>query len=240
MLGKDLNLYGFNPVKEAIENNVSISVVFIKRGKLSKEVREIIKLCKEKEIPFIFKEKFYFKKENRNYWIFAKISPVKLLKEEEILKVEEFIIFLYKIQDPQNLGNLLRTISALGFSKVAMTIEETAPLSDVVVNSSEGAINFLKISNIKKPLNFLKKAKEEGFKIYGGTMEGVPIDKANLEEKSILILGSEGKGIPEPIKKICNELVSIPLKGPVRSLNVSTAGGILLYEIRRKLYNSNL
>lgn len=240
MFSKDLNLYGFNPVKEAIENNVPISVVIIKRGKLSKEIREIIKLCKEKDIPFLFKEKFYFKKENRNYWIFAKVSPVKLLKEEEILKKEEFLIFLYKIQDPQNLGNLLRTISALGFSNVAMTIEETAPLSEVVISSSEGAINFLKISNIKKPLNFLKKAKEEGFKIYGGTMEGIPIDKAIFEEKSILILGSEGKGIPEPIKKICDKLVSIPLKGPVKSLNVSTAGGILLYEIRRKLYNSNL
>jgi len=237
MPDKDINIYGFNPVKEAIENGIPIRVVFIKRGRKSRELLEIINLCKEKDIPFVFKEKFYFKKENRNYWIFASVSPVKLISEEEILKKEDFIVFLYKIQDPQNLGNLLRTISALGFSNVAITLEETAPLSETVVKVSEGAINFLKISNIKKPLNFLKKAKDEGFKIYGGSMEGIPVYKNDFEKKSILILGSEGKGIPEPVKKICNALVSIPLKGPIKSLNVSTAGGIILYEIRRKLYN---
>lgn len=240
MSGKDINIYGFNPVMEAIENDIPLRAVFIKRGKIGPEAKKIIELCKKKNIPFFFKEPFFFKKENRNYWIIAQRSPVKFKDEFWLLQnSKEPIIFLYKIQDPQNLGNLLRTISALGFSSVALTAEETAPLSEAVLRASEGAINFLNISNIAKPLNFLKIAREGGFFVYGGTMEGTPLEKVNFQSKSILILGSEGKGIPENYKKICDHLVSIPLKGPIKSLNVSTAGGIILYEIRRKLSNPN-
>lgn len=227
-------------MKEAIENEIPVRVVFLKRGRKSRELMEIINLCKRKNIPFVFKEPYYFKKENRNYWIYAQRSPVKFLNEEEIFGIEEPVILLYKIQDPQNLGNLLRTISALGFKNVALTVEETAPLSEAVLRTSEGAINFLKLISIKKPVIFLKNAKEEGFKIYGSTMEGEAIDKIKFERKSILIFGSEGKGIPDPVKKLCDILISIPLKGGIKSLNVSTAGGIILYEFSRKLFNPNL
>lgn len=241
MPDKDINIYGFNPVLEALKKGVSLRVVFIKRGKRGPDVKKIINLCKEKNIPFLFKESFHFKKENRNYWIFAQSSPVKFKEEEEILSdPAQPVILLYKIQDPQNLGNLIRTASALGFSRIAITVEETAPISEVVSRASEGAINFIDISNIRKPLNFLKKAKERDFKIYGATMEGEPLWNVSFEKKSLIILGSEGKGIPEPYKKFCDFLVSIPLKGPVRSLNVSTAGGIILYEIGRKLFPSDL
>lgn len=240
MPDKDINIYGFNPVLEALEKEIPLRAVFIKRGKLGLKARKIINLCNEKNIPVIFKEPFFFKKENRIYWILAQGSPVEFKSEEEFLKEPgEPIILLYKIQDPQNLGNLFRTISALGFSKVALTVEDTAPISEVVSRASEGAINFLNFSNIKKPLNFLKMARERGFKIYGATMEGVPAWKIEFEKNLVLILGSEGKGIPEPYKKLCDNLISIPLKGPVKSLNVSTAGGIILYEIGRKLFPSS-
>lgn len=238
---KDINIYGFNPVLEAINQNIPLRAVFLKRGKIGPDAKKIINLCKQKNIPFFFKEPFFFKKENRNYWILAQRSPIEFKEDLWLLKnSREPIIFLYKIQDPQNLGNLLRTLCALGFYSVGLTVEETAPLSEVVLRSSEGALNFLNISNIHKPLNFLKNAKEEGFLIYGATMEGEPLEKVNFQTKSIIILGSEGKGIPENYKKICDQLVSIPMMGPIKSLNVSTAGGIILYEIRRKIRNPNL
>lgn len=240
MSGKDINIYGFNPVLEAIKNDVPLRAVYLKRGKIGAEARKIIDLCKEKNIPLIFKDSFFFKREKRSYWIIAQRSPIKFETEEEFLKEpKEPIILLYKIQDPQNLGNLFRTISALGFSKVALTLEETAPISDAVLRASEGALNYLKVLNLKKPLNFLKNAKENGFIIYGATMEGTPAWESEFKKNLILIIGSEGKGIPEPYKKICDFLVSIPLKGPIKSLNVSTAGGIILYEIKRKLFSTN-
>lgn len=234
---KDINIYGFEPVKEAIENNIPLKAVYLKRGKKSFEIRKIIKLCKEKNIPVTFKEKFYFKSQRRNYWIFAQTSSVKILRDNfiEEEKIEEPIIFLYKIQDPQNLGNILRTSSSMGINYVALTLEESAPINEIVSRTSEGALNFLKLALIKKPLIFLKKAKEIGFKIFAGTMEGVPVKNVDFQKKSILILGSEGKGIPKEIKEISDFLISIPLKGSIKSLNVSTAGGILIYELQNKL-----
>lgn len=234
---KDINIYGFNPVKEAIENDHPLRAVFIRRGKKSPQAKEIIRLCKEKNIPVIFKEKFYFKTERRNYWIFAQTSFIKTLRDDfiEEEKIEEPIVFLYKIQDPQNLGSILRTSSAFGINYVALTLEESAPINEIVSRTSEGALNFLKLALIKKPLAFLKKAKEIGFKIFSGTMEGIPVKKVDFQKKSILILGSEGKGIPREIKEISDFLISIPLKGSIKSLNVSTAGGILIYELQNKL-----
>lgn len=234
---KDINIYGFEPVKEAIENNKPLKAVYLKRGKKSFEIRKIIRLCKEKNIPVIFKEKFYFKTQRRNYWIFAQISSVKILRDNfiEEEKIEEPIIFLYKIQDPQNLGNIFRTSSAFGINYVALTLEESAPINEIVSRTSVGALNFLKLALIKKPLIFLKKAKEIGFKIFSGTMEGVPIKRVDFPKKSVLILGGEGKGIPREIKEISDFLISIPLKGSIKSLNVSTAGGILIYELQNKI-----
>jgi len=145
-----------------------------------------------------------------------------------------FVIILDGVTDPHNLGAILRSSDQFYADMVLIPSRNSAKDNATVSKTSAGAVNYVNINvvtNISRAMDQLKKA---GFWIYGADMSGISIHKTNLTGRVVLVMGSEGKGLRELTRTKCDNLVSIPAKGHVDSLNVSVAAGIMMYEIRRQ------
>ena len=140
------------------------------------------------------------------------------------------VLALDGITDPQNLGAILRSAEQFGVDLVLLPARRSAKVNATVEKVSSGASNYistLTVTNLRRALEELKKS---GYWIYGTDMEGVPLWEADLQGKSVLVMGSEGKGLGELIRRECDSLLRIPTSGKVDSLNVSVAAGVVLYE----------
>jgi 23S rRNA (guanosine2251-2'-O)-methyltransferase len=145
-----------------------------------------------------------------------------------------FVVILDGVTDPHNLGAIIRSSDQFYADMVIVPSRNSAKDNATVSKTSVGADNYVNINvvtNISRAMDHLKKA---GFWIYGADMSGTSIDKTNLTGRVVLVMGSEGKGLRELTRSKCDNLISIPAKGHVDSLNVSVAAGIMMYEIRRQ------
>jgi len=153
----------------------------------------------------------------------------------EKVKARTLLVALDQIQDPQNMGAIIRSAACLGASAVLSTERRASPLTQTVLRSSAGAaqtLPFFRIGNLAQTLRILK---EQGFWIYGGDAAGKPAWDMRLNAPMVLVIGSEGQGIRPLVRASCDELVAIPQgSAGVSSLNASCAASVLLYEIRRQ------
>ena len=153
---------------------------------------------------------------------------------ENLNSENAFVIILDGITDPHNLGAIIRSSDQFYADMVLIPSRNSAKDNATVSKTSAGADNYVNINvvtNISRAMDQLKKA---GFWIYGADMNGNSINKTNLTGRVVLVMGSEGKGLRELTRTRCDNLISIPAKGNVDSLNVSVAAGIMMYEIRRQ------
>ncbi len=144
------------------------------------------------------------------------------------------VVILDGVTDPHNLGAIIRSSDQFYADMVLLPSRNSAKDNSTVSKTSAGAVNYVNINvvtNISRAMDQLKKA---GFWIYGADMNGTSISKTNLTGRVVLVMGSEGKGLRELTRTKCDNLISIPAKGHVDSLNVSVAAGIMMYEIRRQ------
>ena len=150
------------------------------------------------------------------------------------------IIFLDGVTDPRNLGAIFRNVDATGFGNIVVPMDNSAPISDLVINTACGAVdtvNYIPVKNIARALEFVQ---DKGYFVYGLDGEaGKSIFSTNFSLPLALVFGDEGKGLRKLTKEYCNELVSIPMLGKLESLNVSVACGVTLFEVVRQLQESN-
>jgi 23S rRNA (guanosine2251-2'-O)-methyltransferase len=147
---------------------------------------------------------------------------------------EQLLLILDGITDPQNLGAILRSADQFGVDLVILPERRSAKESPVVHKISSGASSWVQTVTVVNLVRAIEQLKEEGFWIYGADMEGEPVWGSKLGGKTVIVMGSEGKGLSALVKKSCDGLLSIPTTGHVDSLNVSVASGIFLYEYRRQ------
>ena len=181
----------------------------------------------------------------RHQGVAAQVSPVAFHTLEEVLaqakekKQTPFLLLLDELQDPQNVGALLRTADAAGVHGVLLPQRRSCPLNATVAKTSAGSIEYVpvvKIGNVSQTIEELKKM---GFWVIGADMSGQePYFKANLTGPIVVVVGAEGRGLTRLVKENCDVLVSIPMSGGVSSLNASVAGAILVYEVVRQRMNS--
>lgn len=240
--GGALTVFGAHAVLEALEGGRNVRVVYLKRGKFDAKTDQVTALCKERGIPVHWTGADFFRNENRRHWVAAQITVTAVLSEDALLERAAGgpLLLLHKINDPRNLGAILRTACGLGFSCVGVTVHESAPLSETVYETSAGAVAHLSIGNVSNAAGFMQKAKEAGYWIYGATMEGTPVGEVKFDPKTLLVMGTEGKGLSDYLKKECDFLVGIPMKGKIDSLNVSTAAAILMYEVGKAVPDTEL
>lgn len=155
----------------------------------------------------------------------------KLLKDLAQRKEDPFLLMLDSIEDPHNLGSILRTADATGVDGVIIPKRRASGLTSVVAKAATGAIDYVpvaRVNNLVQTSQFLKK---EGFWLFGTDMQGTDYRRWNAKGKTVLVIGNEGKGIALLLKKQMDQIITLPMVGHVQSLNASVATGILLYQM---------
>jgi 23S rRNA (guanosine2251-2'-O)-methyltransferase len=151
---------------------------------------------------------------------------------ELLTETDPLIVALDEVQDPQNVGAVIRTAEAVGATGVVLPERRSAEVTAAVCKASAGAVEHLRIARVRNLADFLKEAKDAGSWVYGAAAEGaVPYDQPDYAGGVVLVLGAEGRGLRPRVASTCDALVALPLRGKVASLNVSAAAAALLYEI---------
>ena len=145
-----------------------------------------------------------------------------------------FLLLLDELQDPQNLGALIRTADAAGVHGILLPKRRSCPLNAVVAKISAGAVEYVPVIQIGNIVQQLKDLKKQGFWVAGADMDGESYTKANLTGPLVLVIGAEGKGLGRLVKENCDIIVSLPMQGGVNSLNAAAAGAVLMYEVVRQ------
>jgi 23S rRNA (guanosine2251-2'-O)-methyltransferase len=151
----------------------------------------------------------------------------------------DLLVLVEDVQDPRNLGALLRVCEGAGVGRVLIRDRGSAPVTPTVAKTSAGASDWIEIERITNPSRTMESLKEQGFWIYGVTAEGDPAWDVDLEGKVVLCFGGEEKGLRSLTRKNCDRLVGLPMRGRVESLNLATAAAAVLYEAVRQRSQGN-
>ncbi|MDU9047827.1 MAG: 23S rRNA (guanosine(2251)-2'-O)-methyltransferase RlmB [Candidatus Electrothrix sp. Rat3] len=240
MTADDL-LWGINTVLEALRRNARcLGELLVQKGKAGPKVQEIIDLARQHKVRvrFVEAEHLPVPRNCRHQGVVARQTEAELLSLEELLEQVDFdrILILDSIQDPRNLGSILRSALAAGFRSIILTRERSAPLSGTVARTSAGAISHLRIAQVVNLVTTLELLKERGFWIYGSVAEPTApsIYSTDFSGQLGLVIGSEGKGIRPLVRKHCDQLVTIPMSTDFDSLNASVAAALIMFEVVRK------
>jgi 23S rRNA (guanosine2251-2'-O)-methyltransferase len=239
---KDL-AFGTWPVIEAIKADKDVNKIILQKGIQSEQLPELMKLIKEKDIPFQWVpiEKLNKITRKNHQGVIAFLSPVTFQNIENIIPIlfEEgkvpLIIALDGVTDVRNFGAICRTALCMGVHAIVIPDKGSALINADALKTSAGAIHSLpicRVPNLKTSLQYLK---DSGIKIMAVTEKAnKELFKVSFSEPTVLLMGSEDTGISEAYVKLADEKIKIPIQGNIQSLNVSVAAGMVLYECFRQ------
>lgn len=235
-------VYGLWPIIESLQAGRRDIEKLVVSDRLDDKgmVGEIIGIAKEKGIPINRVPKRILDDiatEGNHQGMALRVSAYPYVDLDDILKVAEqrgekpFILLLDLLQDPQNVGSLLRVADAVGVHGVVMQDRRSVSITASVVAASSGAVEHLNVAQVTNLVNAMKQLKEEDVWIAGMDVgpNVPPIDKVDLNLALGLVMGSEGEGLRRLVRDTCDLLVTLPMRGKVGSLNVATAGSVALY-----------
>ena len=235
---------GRNAVFEALTSGRPVNKIYIKAGLQGGSLGKIIAEAQKSTvlIEYVQPEKLdRLAPGIRHQGIVALASPIAFSSLEDVLKraaahnETPFLLLLDELQDPQNVGALIRSADAAGVHGVLLPKRRSCPLNMVVAKISAGAVNYVPVVQIGNIVQTLRSLKEQGFWVAGADMDGESLYfDADLDRPLVLVIGAEGKGLGRLVKENCDMLVRIPMQGGVNSLNASAAGAILMYEVVRQ------
>ena len=238
-----LVIEGRNAVLEAFRSGKPIDKVFVLDGCQDGPVRTIVREAKKHDtiINFVGKERLsQISVTGKHQGVIAYAAAYEYSEVEDMLKLAEergedpFLILLDNIEDPHNLGAIIRTANLAGAHGVIIPKRRAVGLTSTVARTSAGAINYTpvaKVTNLKQTMEQLKK---EGMWFVCADMDGTPYYQMDLKGPMGLVIGNEGEGVSRLIKETCDFVASIPMKGDIDSLNASVAAGVLAFEIARQ------
>jgi 23S rRNA (guanosine2251-2'-O)-methyltransferase len=233
---------GRRPVLEAMRAGSEITRILLQKGSGGKPVDEILALARENNVRVEYWDKPSLDKKaaTRNHQgILAEVPPFRYAHFDELLKGKHdeppFLVVLDHLQDPHNLGALVRTAYAAGCHGLIIPERRAAQMTPAAVRTAAGAAEYLPIATVVNLARCLEQCKEAGLWVYGADMEGESLyTQGDYKGGTVLVIGSEGEGISRLVKEKCDHLVRLPMKGRVASLNASVAGALLLYEVFRQ------
>ena len=229
---------GIHPVREALRARRPFDKILIAKGSAGPRIQEIVTLCRDQSVPVRFEPREMLDRVATgvsHQGVIAFGVAHQYAELEDILPDARLLVILDGVEDPHNLGAIIRTAHAAGASGIIVPERRSAPLSETVARASAGALEYLPIVRVTNISRLLEQLKEQRFWIYGLDERGAETyDHVEYTEPTAIVLGSEGKGLHEGVKKHCDFLVNIPMSGPVSSLNVSVAAGVALFDWKRK------
>ncbi|KWT94370.1 23S rRNA (guanosine(2251)-2'-O)-methyltransferase RlmB [Candidatus Magnetominusculus xianensis] len=241
--GDDGNwIYGINPVMEALlSEKTCVSLVCI--GKTCKIMEKLTAEAALKSVPVKIVDKNYFGRFGNvtHQGVCALIERRNLLTFGELIDSapsKPVFVILDEIEDPGNFGAILRTAECAGVNGVIFQSRRNAGITGVVEKTSCGAAGYVPLCVVSNIKNAIRSLKEQGILICGADSDtGVPLWEAGITGSAAFVLGSEGRGLRRTVRELCDTAVKIPLYGKIKSLNVSVAAGILLFEHKRQAYH---
>ncbi len=234
---------GRNPVIEALRSEAQIDTILISKEAAQGSLSKIIELAKIKNILVKNVDKATLDRlsENkRHQGVIAEAMEYEYKSIDDILNYAKekgekpFVVILDEITDVHNLGAIIRTAECLGAHGVIIPKRRAAQINGVVAKSSAGAIEYLPVARVTNISQTLEELKEKGLWIYGADMNGKNIYEEKFDVPVGLVIGSEGSGIGRLVREKCDNLVKIPMKGNISSLNASCAASIIVYEIMKQ------
>ena len=234
-------LYGLHPVEEALRSGSrQFDHVCVARERHDQRLQKVIDACREGGVRLRFEPKeelTRLAKTPSHQGIVAVVRTREFLDLEDLLTGPEprLLLALDGIEDPQNLGAILRTADASGVDGVLFTERRAAPLSPVAVKASAGAAEHVRIARVVNLVRALEQLKQRNIWCVGLDERGTTsYDGYDFTSNTVIVLGREGDGLHELVRRTCDHLLRIPMAGAVSSLNVSAAGAIVMFEAARQ------
>ena len=240
---------GRNAVREAIKSGRSIDRILVVK-ELDGSLREVIGLARDRNLQIREVERAKLDemcmpfghggKPGNHQGIIAQVPGVEYCDISDILNVAKerdekpFIILLDGVEDPHNLGSIIRSAECAGAHGVIIPKRRSASVTASACKASAGAVEYMKVARVSNLGGAIDRLKDEGLWIAGADMAGTAMDKADLKGAIGLVIGSEGEGISRLIKEKCDFLVSIPMVGRIDSLNAAVAAAVLMFEKKRQ------
>ncbi len=229
---------GINAVREALRAGRSLDKVLIAKGAGGPRIQEIIDLCRAQHVPVRFEPRDALDRISKgvpHQGVVALGAARAYASLDQVINDARLVAVLDGVEDPHNLGAIIRTAHAAGASGVVVPERRSAPLTETVERAAAGALEYLPVARVTNISQSLETLKQKGFWIYGLDERGSEIyDEVDYTLPTVVVLGGEGKGLHQGVQKHCDVLVRIPMAGAVSSLNVSVAAGVVLFEWRRR------
>ncbi|QQZ09531.1 23S rRNA (guanosine(2251)-2'-O)-methyltransferase RlmB [Heyndrickxia vini] len=236
---------GKNPVIEALKSNRDINKIWIAEGSAKGQMQQVIQLAKQSRVlvQYVPKQKIDQMVKENHQGVVALVAAYQYAELDDLFKRAEqknedpFFLILDELEDPHNLGSILRTADAAGVHGVIIPKRRAVGLTATVAKASTGAIEYVPVVRVTNIARTISELKERGVWIFGTDAKGSQ-DYRSMDGSMPLaiVIGSEGKGISRLIKENCDFLVHLPMIGHVTSLNASVAASLLIYEVYRKRY----
>lgn len=234
-------IIGRNPVMEILKNDRPVDKLMVssREGSMIK----IMAMAKEKSVPVIMVEKAALDRMaggRPHQGVIAFVSPYEYGEMEDIFALAEsrgedpFIIILDNLEDPHNLGAIMRTAECAGAHGIIIPRRHACGLTEVVAKTSAGAIEYVPVVKVTNIAQTIEELKEKGIWVAACDMGGQNYYDADMKGKIAIVVGSEGAGISKLVREKCDFVVSMPMVGKITSLNASNAAAILIYEIRKQ------
>jgi len=235
---------GVNSIMEALRGRRRVHKIFIQEGRGGKKVEELLRLAQKKGIfcQQVDKQRLDAMYTSANHQgIVAQVDSYEYASVDQILEhaamagEEPFVVILDGIEDPQNLGAIIRTAHCAGVHGIIIPQHSSAEVSAAVTRASAGAVEHTLIARETNLVNCIKHLQKQGLWVVGASMEG-PRDyfETDIPSPTALVVGGEGSGIRRLVRDNCDLLLRIPMRGVISSLNASVAAGIIIYEVVRQ------
>ena len=226
-------VYGKNVINEILKENIKINKVFLSNEFDDSEILERIDKLSLKKFHIDKNKLDKMCNNTNNQGIAFDVEEYKYLDfgVVENDSNSSFIVMLDSIEDPHNFGAIIRTCEGAGVDYIIIPKHRSVSVNSTVYKTSSGAVSNVKIVEVNNLSNTISKLKSLGYWIYGAESNGKPYTSFKYDSKTCLVIGSEGRGLKQIIYNSCDEIISIPMKGKINSLNASVSAGILIYEI---------
>ena len=240
-----MKIEGRNSVRELIRSKKTIDKILIANGMRDEESKQLLNIIKSSGAKYQFTDKSVLDKESegrKHQGFIAYVSDYKYIELEEILddingKDDAFLVLLDGVEDPHNLGSIIRVCECAGVDGLIIGKRRSACVTDAVMRISEGSANHLKIARVTNLNTALEEIKDRNIWTYALELGGSDIYKNKLTGRICMVIGGEDSGVNELTKKKCDAHISIPMYGNVNSLNASVACGIGVFEALRQRKN---
>ncbi len=231
-------LAGIHPVREALSSGRAIDRVLIARGAGGPRVQEIVELCRKRNVAVRFEPRDALDRvaaSAAHQGVVALGAAHSYADYETSIADAQLLVLLDGVEDPHNLGAIVRTAHAAGAKAILVPERRAAGLTETVAKAAAGALEHIAIARIGNVSQTLEDLKKRGFWVYGLDERGdLQYSEVDYARPTVLVLGGEGHGMHQQVRKHCDAVVRIPMAGAISSLNVSVAAGVVLFEWRRR------